>query len=567
MEYLPENKTCQNCKKDFIIEPDDFLFYEKIKVPAPTFCPHCRFVRRMIWRNERSLYKRKCDMCEKNIIAMYDDKAPFPVYCPECYKGDKWGAETYEMDYDFGKPFFEQWKELFNKVPRQSLLQIGENINSEYANFIKDVKNIYLSFSVLWESEDIYYSNNIEKSKNILSSYNISESELLYENIGSNKNYSCQYSFWSSSCIDCNFILNCRNCQDCFSCVNLNNKRYCISNEQYTKEQYEEKMKELDMGSHNFVENSKKEFWNFSLQFPRRYANIVNSQNSSGDELRNNNNTEYCFNVYDSENVKYGYRDVKVKDSMDVCHFLGSLSYEHAFGGSDGNQGVKFIITGGSLSVDVEYSDGCPSCTNVFACIGLKNKQYCILNKQYTKEEYFEMVEKIKQHMDDMPYVDAKGRIYKYGEFFPCELCPFGYNETVINDHFPLTKEEILERGYNYKEKQENKYTITLKAKDIPDDIKDIDDSILNEVIECEKSGKAFKITPFELQFYRRMNIPIPRLHPDERYKERMSLRNPMTLYLRQCMHEGCLNMFETTYTPERPEIVYCKDCYQKEVY
>ena len=39
MEYKSETKTCQNCKNDFIIEPDDFSFYEKMKVPAPTFCP------------------------------------------------------------------------------------------------------------------------------------------------------------------------------------------------------------------------------------------------------------------------------------------------------------------------------------------------------------------------------------------------------------------------------------------------------------------------------------------------------------------------------------------------
>jgi hypothetical protein len=135
MEYKNENRTCQNCKNDFTIEPEDFLFYEKIKVPPPTFCPHCRFVRRMIWRNERSLYKRKCDICKKNIIAMYDDKVPFPVYCPECYKSDDWGAEIYEQGYDFKKSFFKQWKELFDMVPRSSLWQ-KNCLDSTYANFI-----------------------------------------------------------------------------------------------------------------------------------------------------------------------------------------------------------------------------------------------------------------------------------------------------------------------------------------------------------------------------------------------------------------------------------------------
>ena len=47
-----ETKQCQNCKKDFIIEPDDFGFYEKIKIPPPTFCPECRMQRRLAWRND-----------------------------------------------------------------------------------------------------------------------------------------------------------------------------------------------------------------------------------------------------------------------------------------------------------------------------------------------------------------------------------------------------------------------------------------------------------------------------------------------------------------------------------
>ena len=54
-----EIKSCHNCKKDFIIGPDDFAFYEKMKVPAPTWCSECRLVRRENFRNERTLYKRE----------------------------------------------------------------------------------------------------------------------------------------------------------------------------------------------------------------------------------------------------------------------------------------------------------------------------------------------------------------------------------------------------------------------------------------------------------------------------------------------------------------------------
>ena len=79
-----ETRQCQNCKKDFVIEPEDFNFYEKIKVPPPTFCPECRMQRRMAWRNERALYKRDCGLCKKSMMSMYPEDTVFPVYCKEC---------------------------------------------------------------------------------------------------------------------------------------------------------------------------------------------------------------------------------------------------------------------------------------------------------------------------------------------------------------------------------------------------------------------------------------------------------------------------------------------------
>ncbi|MFA6585933.1 MAG: hypothetical protein WCS86_02105 [Candidatus Paceibacterota bacterium] len=562
-----ETKNCQNCKRDFVIEPEDFKFYEKIKVPPPTFCPDCRLARRLIWRNERSLYKRTCDLCKKNIVSMYDADVIFPVYCPECWRSDAWDPSKYAQDYDFNNPFFTQFKELFSKIPRQSVWQLGKCLDSKYTNYAKDTKNVYLSYSILNTSEDVYYCSNIHNSKNIIDSYNVRNSEFIYEGLWNNKSYNCQYIYWSYNCIDCNFVFDCMNCQNCFGCINLRNKNYCIWNKQFSKEEYFKKIKDFNMGSYKFIQKTFDEFCNFSLKFPKKYAQIMNSISSIGDDLRDCKNSQFAFNGVNTENIKYGYRMTNAKNSMDICHYQAELGYEHATGGSENSQKLKFIITGAPAINELEYCDLCQSSSNLFGCIALKSKQYCILNKQYSKEEYKILVEKIKRHMVEIPYIDSKGKVYKYGEFFPTEFSPFGYNETVIFDHFPLTKEEIINRGYNYKEKIENKYVITKKAEELPDDIKDVDDSILNEVIECIITKKAFKITPFELQFYRHMNIPIPRIHQDERYRRRLTLKNPMKLWHRKCMKEGCSNEFETSYDPNRPEIVYCERCYQQEVY
>ena len=66
-----ETKNCQQCKKSFEIESEDFDFYEKIGVPAPTFCPECRLIRRLTFRNDRTLYKRTCEMCNNDVISIY----------------------------------------------------------------------------------------------------------------------------------------------------------------------------------------------------------------------------------------------------------------------------------------------------------------------------------------------------------------------------------------------------------------------------------------------------------------------------------------------------------------
>src|SRR5256885_746105 len=101
-----ETKQCQNCKQDFVIEPEDFDFYEKMKVPPPTFCPDCRLQRRTSVRNERSLYKTTCNLCGKSFVSMYSSDKPFKVYCKDCWYSDNWDVLSYGRDYDFSKPFF-----------------------------------------------------------------------------------------------------------------------------------------------------------------------------------------------------------------------------------------------------------------------------------------------------------------------------------------------------------------------------------------------------------------------------------------------------------------------------
>ena len=84
------------------------------------------------------------------------------------------------------------------------------------------------------------------------------------------------------------------------------------------------------------------------------------------------------------------------------------------------------------------YQNECDNTAHCFLCVGIDRKSYCILNKQYTKEEYEELVPRIIEKMM------ADG---EWGEFFPASMSPFGYNETVVQEYFPLSREEVLKKA------------------------------------------------------------------------------------------------------------------------
>ena len=580
MAYIKKNQNCQNRKKDFVIEPDDFSFYEKMQVPPPTFCPDCRFQRRLVVRNNRVFYKNECALCQKSMISLYSKEKNYIIYCNECWFSDKWDVMSYGRDYDFAIPFLKQFQNLVLAVPRANLY-FDNFIQSEYCNYGKDFKECYLSFGG-WDNERVYFSNQIVGSRDSMDISFSEKVEFCYENFECTRNNKLFFSHHSMDCVESSYLIDCKNCMNCFGCVGIVNKQYYIFNVPHTKIEYEKFIKE-NIGSYQKHSENTNKLHKLELTLPHRYARIYKSVNSDGDDLSEARNTHNSWSSRQIEDSKFLFfcRNGS-KDCYDTS-FQGTNSencYEtaHTFGGSRTIAGTRNFD-----NQDSYYNEECHNCQNVFGCEGLRKKQYCILNKQCTKEQYEELLPKIIKHMSEMPYVSKKGITYKYGEFFPSEISPFAYNETIAQEYFPLTKEEALEQGYEWKDEEQRNYKIDIENKDIPDNIKDVGESIVGKVIACEHRGKckdqcteAFKIVPEEFKFYKRMSLPLPRLCPNCRHFKRINLRNPLRLWKRICMcekenhfhaQEKCVVEFKTTYAPERPEAVYCEKCYQQEVY
>jgi len=555
-----EIKTCQNCKKDFIIEPDDFGFYEKIKVPPPKICPDCRAQLRLCFRNERCFYKRSCDNCKKDIISIFSPNKQYLNWCPECWWSDAMDAKKFAVDYDPSKSFFEQFSKLSLRVPRESLIT-ARNINSNYLNLAADNKNCYLIIESS-NNEDCINCYWIQLSKNLVDCSFTQRVELSYEIDDCYDSNSLKYSNGCYSCLDSAFLLDCRGCTNCLGCINLRQQKYHIFNKQYSKEEYEERIKSYNLDTHSGVETFKKEFADFIKSKPRKFAEIFNAVSSTGNFMTNVKNNRHCFHSYDAENNAYSVHVWRgARDCMD-CSTAGrtaELVYNSLNMGMEVSNAICCFECWGSQFM--EYCISCPSSNNCFGCIGLEKSSYCILNKQYSKEEYQKLRSEIiaKMSQDGI-----------YGDFFPKNISTFGYNESSAMDEFPLTKEEALKQGFNWEDTQRGTYgKETVNWGNFPDSILELpkDFDVNKEVFVCTKCNKNYRIIENELAFYKRMVIPIPRNCPECRHVKRFKNRGPNRLWHRKCMKAGCQNEFETSYAPDRPEIIYCEDCYKQEVY
>ncbi len=559
-----ETRNCQNCKKYFTIESDDFSYYEKINVGAPSLCPQCRAQLRLSFRNERVFYKRNCDKCKKDIITMYSPNKTYPVWCHECWWADDWDSRDYGAPYDLNKPFFEQFKELFNRVPKPALLSTRE-VNSQYVNYVDDSKDCYLIMESS-NNENCIHCYWIQLSKDLVDCSFTQKVERSYQSDDCYDSYNLQYCKGAHSCSDSFFLLNCRGCSNCLGCINLRQQKYQIFNKQYTKEEYQEKLKSYKLDTYSGVESFRKEFEEFIKNQPRKYAEIYQANNSTGNYMTNVKDNKECFHSYDAENNKYCVHVWRgAKDCMD-CVTAGrnaSLIYNSLNSGVDASSIICSFACWNSQFID--YSANAISSNHCFGCVG-RNQNYCILNKQYSKEEYEALRKKIIEQM-------KKENIY--GEFFPKNMSAFGYNETSAILEFPLTKEDVLKQGFKWEDTPRGTYgKETMKVDQVPDGIKDVNFDAIKEVFVCKDCNKNYKVIAAEFAFYQKNNIPLPRLCPDCRHAQRLNARGPNKLWHRSCMcekgnhsHQGkCPAEFQTSYAPERKEIIYCEQCYNAEV-
>ena len=560
-------KNCKQCQKPFTVENEDLAFYKKIsptfagenfEIPPPTFCYECRLQRRLMRRNERALYGAECGLCHKKIISAFAPNSGITSYCNKCWYGDGWEPLDYGIEYDESKPFFEQFNELYKSVP-QIALQGDDGISSVNCEYCQDnalSKNCYL-ISGCWHVEDSMYSHETDYSKKMIDCDMVTHSEICYECTNSTNLYGCFYVENSENCRECVMSGDLIGCSNCVECYGLRNKSNYLKNKLADPGDIAKRKKEILKTRRN-IEDIRAEFDKWSLYFPRRYAIIVKCENCVGNMLRNCKNT-FGFSTYNAIDCRY-YNN---GDSPISCYdVFQSGKPQLCYEGITPDESYLTHFTAWCWRCrNVLYSDDCVSLQDSIGCTGFKRGQYCILNKQYSRNEYEKLAAKIIKKMT------ADG---EWGEYFPISISPYGYNEAMSKDFFPLTKEEALKLGAKWQDEDYTKFDGEIyEPKKSIGEYKDDEaerEKLLAGVLKCKVSGKPFKIMPQELAFYLEHGIPIPERKYDIRFEDRLKRRYFLKLYRRKCMNESCNNEFETIYSPDRPEKVYCESCYQKSV-
>ncbi|MSR68000.1 hypothetical protein EXS65_04245 [Candidatus Peribacteria bacterium] len=553
---------CKNCSVDFTILDEDLAMLQKLSpvvgettldLPPPSLCPECRQQRRIAFRNDNHYYKNTCASCKKNVISIYSPDKGYPVYCHDCFWSDQWDGLTYGKDFDLTSSFFAQFSDLRKHVPRLCIFST-QSENSDYTVHSSRNKNCYMGSSLI-DDEEVYFSDFVFSSSDSVDCFSCERMQLCYSCVLCED---CYNGHWLTLCFnvtDGMLCFDCKGSKRVLGCVGRRNASNEVLNEKVSPEEFDRIQKQLMTDSaFRSVFEQKIETLRATVPVPNIWE--IGSENCTGNYLLHCKNVHQGYNGKHFEDCRYGFEGHK---NVDCSDFMRCGNNELLYNCAN----IIELISGVCCNLTYQcsnmlYCDNCHSSKDCFGCFGIRNKRYCILNKQYTKEEYETLVLKI---------VEAMRNQKVWGEFFPPELSSFGYNESKANEWYPLDQHDALSRGWRWSEFEQAlpDDLKSIDAKDLPDNIEAVPDDILNFILRCSVSGKPYRLIPQELAFYRKIGLPVPKEAPLTRMMALQKRQTSRTLHKRSCAK--CSKAIDTTYGPECKEIVYCEECYLKTVY
>jgi len=598
-EKIVEWKKCKICNETFPIYEWDIKMLEKISptiwgekfiLPVPDECPDCRQIQRLIFRNENTLYKAKSAVSWKPLISIFSEEMWLNIYSFQEFYSDADFSTNIETNIE---NFDENLRKMYYKLPQLALQNWPNMENSEYNNLSGNLKNCYLCYDCWWIEDSLYCWFLWSGTNNVVDCFDWAKLQHSYSLIGSAVMNKSQYCTNSDSMSDCYFCNWSSNLSYCIGCNNIKNKEYQIFNRPVTKEVFNAFKNKHFNWTHSWIESFMEIYKRYNQDNEKTPNNMnYQSENVVGWYMVNAVNIFFGRFTYRSKDSRYSYFCDNITDCSDVDFCVNNMQLSYNCITCFNSYNIISCINV-SDSNSCYYCTSCSSCKNCIWCYWLSHSEYYIFNKRYSQEEYEKLVKQI---------IKKLANAGKWGNFISSNLSLFPYNDTVAFNIYPpkniirfdwinniVNKNWkwtiIIKEGENFSKAildlwgeqklnilyrtNEQKINIpawlkTIKAKDLPDNIKDVGDDILDIGIICEESWRIFRITKMELEFYKKHLVPIPKKHSQLRQIENFQKRPSGYLYIRKCGDCG-IEML-TIYSEEKKPRLYCEECFDKEI-
>lgn len=591
-QNIIEWSTCVYSWEEFPIFEQEKNILDTLWMPLPIISPDMRRLQLYMMRNERTFYKRSCDMTGKSILSIYPPEYPSKVFHFSEYISDKWSGFDYWKDLDFDWSISQQISDFYRSIPKRSLNIDAENSmeNCDYSNYGTSSKDCYMS-QVPTFSQNCYYSYTPFQSTYNIDTHLNEKCEISYESSFCMNSYQIFYSQYLEDSRDCWWCYDCIWIQNCIGCVWLHSKQYYILNQELTQREYEYKLKVI-LSSYKNLKTFQDEFDTFKSNFPKKALHNKLSENVQGNIIRYSKKTLNCFNVVDLQDSLHTQHSGIDSTSLLSCEYggLNSWNVYHSIWFNHSIESAYISFTSAQRSY---YLHDNTSVDDSMLCSGLQNQRYCIFNKQYSQEEYAVFSKKV---------IEMMKQEWIWGNWFLSEMLLFPYNDSKAYEQYPpqkivygsrdtkgarewelnpkgrgtvyvLDPEAYISKAYLdfWGDKslnilwrtQDNNIDISPSAKIIEADflpeIHNIEAHVSDIIIQCKDTGRPFRVIAQELDFYKKYSLPLPRYHPDVRFQKRFQQFPKNTLHLRTC--DGC---WEQILSVWESESVVCESCYAK---
>lgn len=550
----PGERTCTVSGKTWNVTEKEIDVYRKHVVPPMTVSPLVRqWLLTTQWPGGQWWYNKHAESGKPIITPVH------PATGIRVLPDEEWYARDFSnifLELDVSKPVFPQLIELRKKVPTSANRNFEKTENSISVVSLGD-QNSY--FVVLCKSKDTFFSVSALDTESSSEVYNSSSITNAYQVIHCERIFNCQYVRESKDCLNSAFLFDCRNCEFCFGATNKRNKKFLWFNEQLTEGEWKKRRDAVDLGRRSVARQHLEQFDALlrSAIWPENFNDQC--ENSIGEYLSKATNCEYVY-----------YADGGARDEFHTSYSIGRcernaysasiINAQDLFMGSDNGSSFncKFSYLIGRCQ-NLEYSTDCFGCENCFACVGIRNKKFCIFNKQYSEEEYWQKLDALKCAMLD------RG---EYGQFLPAKMSPAYFQEcgafkyfnadmsfgTKIDAHtFAAEDEGAIGRELA-------SATEITNAKEVPDCVDDLD-GWAGKPLYDEDYKRRFSLIGPEIVLYKKLRIAPPTQHHVKRYIDMCHTSNLGEFSERSCA--VCKKTVTIALNPTYPDrTIYCMQHY-----